>query len=372
MVADISTRWNSSYIAWDRLIKIKSYIQMLILELINNEDDIDAKKDGKQLEKIMLSSDEWELLQNLIITLGPFEEVTRYLGGEKYITHSIMIPIIERIKTLLLSPLSNSPSSPTPTTPTSPTSPTSPATVFNLPEIFQEIEHAPDVFIMIEEVEILENHDVENRNNQTNKDNIDLDKPLETKELLDKVRKDLYNAMCHYWKILPEDYLVSTILDPRIKSMGNRIVEEEILRKKYEEYQENYSPTPNESRASSPTPSETSVTILNPIYKPRLFSIFDQNQPKATNEVEEYLKEDMISFNQCPFNWWLNKKDKYPILAKMARIHLAIPATSTSSERLFSDAGNLLSAKRTRINSDLFKSIMFLKRNASKVSSIHR
>lgn len=371
MVADISTRWNSSYIAWDRLIKIKSYIQMLILELINNEDDIDAKKDGKQLEKIMLSSDEWELLQNLIITLGLFEEATRYLGGEKYITHSIMIPIIERIKTLLLSPLSNSPSS---STPTLPTSPTLPATVFNLPEILQEIENAPDVFIMIEEVEILENHDVENNNNnnQTKKDNIDLDKPLETKELLDKVRKDLYNAMCYYWKVLPEDYLLSTILDPRIKSMGNKIAEEEILRKKYEEYQENYLPTPNESRASSPTQSEASVTILNPIYKPRLFSIFDQNQPKATNEVKEYLKEDMISFNQCPFNWWLNKKVKYPILAKIARIHLAIPATSTSSERLFSDAGNLLSAKRTRMNSELFKSIMFLKRNASKVSSIHR
>src|SRR3954470_18160282 len=117
------------------------------------------KKDGKQLEKIMLSSDEWELLQNLIITLSPFEKATRYLGGEKYITHSIMIPIIKRIKTLLLSPLSNSPSLPTPTTPTSPTSPTSPATVFNLPEIFQEIENASDVFIMIEEVEILENHD---------------------------------------------------------------------------------------------------------------------------------------------------------------------------------------------------------------------
>jgi hypothetical protein len=142
------------------------------------------KKDSKQLEKIMLSSDEWKLLQNLIITLGPFEEATRYFGGEKYITHSIMIPIIERIKTLLLSPLSNSPSSPTPTTPTSPTSPTS-RNSFNLPEIFQEIENTPDVFIMIEEVEILENHNVENSNNQTNKDNIDLDKLLETKELLE-------------------------------------------------------------------------------------------------------------------------------------------------------------------------------------------
>jgi hypothetical protein len=343
---------------------------MLILELINNEDDIDAKKDGKHLEKIMLSSDEWDLLQDLVITLGLFEEATRYLGGEKYITHSIMIPIIKEIKTLLLSP-SNSSSSSRSTSPTStspiPTLPTLPTS-----EILKEIENAPDVFIMIEEVEILENNEVENNNNQTKKDDINLDQPLETKELLDKVRKDLYNAMCFYWKVVPEDYLLSTILDPRIKSMGDKAEEEEILLKKYEEYKENYLPTPNESRAPSPTPSETSVTVLNPIYKPKLFSIFDQNQPKAINEVEEYLKEDKISFNHCPFSWWLNKKDKYPILAKMARIHLAIPATSTSSERLFSDAGNLLSAKRTRINSELFKSIMFLKRNASKVNNIHK
>jgi hypothetical protein len=34
---------------------------MLIVELVNNE-NTDAKKDEKQLEKIMLSSDEWELL----------------------------------------------------------------------------------------------------------------------------------------------------------------------------------------------------------------------------------------------------------------------------------------------------------------------
>ena len=39
----------------------------------------------------------------------------------------------------------------------------------------------------------------------------------------------------------------------------------------------------------------------------------------------------------------------------MARIFLAIPATSTSSERLFSDAGNLLTSKRSRIDSELFK-----------------
>jgi hypothetical protein len=193
-----------------------------------------------------------------------------------------MNPIIEQIKHLLLLPLSNSPNSSIPTSPTSPisstlptssTSSTSSVTAFNIPEIYQEIENAADVFIMIEEVETLENNIIENNNNQTKNNKFNLDKPLETKDLLDKVRKDLYNAMCFYWKVLSEDYLISTILDPRIKSMNNKI-EEEILRKKYEEYKENYLPTPNESLSSSSTPSESSI-ILNPIYKPSLFSIFE-------------------------------------------------------------------------------------------------
>ena len=80
MVADISTRWNSSYYAWERLIKIKAYIQILIAELVSNEDDSDAKKDGKHLEQIMLTSGKWDLLQELILVLGPFEEATKYLG----------------------------------------------------------------------------------------------------------------------------------------------------------------------------------------------------------------------------------------------------------------------------------------------------
>ncbi len=59
----------------------------------------------------MLTSDEWDLLQELILILGPFEEATRYLGGEKYITYSIMNPIIKQIKTLLLSSISSPTSS---------------------------------------------------------------------------------------------------------------------------------------------------------------------------------------------------------------------------------------------------------------------
>jgi len=55
----------------------------------------------------------------------------------------------------------------------------------------------------------------------------------------------------------------------------------------------------------------------------------------------------------------------------LAQIYLAILATSTPSERLFSNAGNLLTAKRTRLNPELFNRLMFLKKNALFVKNIH-
>ena len=328
-------------------------------ELLNSS-TTDARKNGRQLEQLMLTSNEWNLLQELILVLGPFEEATRYLGGEKYITHSIMHPILEEIKRLLLLPSKNS---------TSPVSPVSPILLSTPSDINLEIQNADDVFVVIEQVEISENNEIINRNNDNNQENqnqIDLNQPFDTNNVLDKVKKNLYDAMCFYWRFLPEDYLLSTILDPRIKYMNNKVEEEEILRKKYNECEENYSPTPIVSRTSSPTLFETSTTI----YEPRLFEIFKQDIPQSSDEVTEYLKEDKIKFDQNPFEWWANKKSKYPVLSRMARIYLAVPATSTPSERLFSDAGNLLTSKRSKINSELFKRIIFLKRNSSTISKI--
>src|SRR5581483_4165719 len=192
----------SSYYAWVRLIKIKPYIQVLVPELINSLDS-DAKKDGKNLEQIMLTSDGWDLLQELILVLGPFEEATCYLGGEKYSTYSIMNPIIKEIKNLLLSNSSSSSRSISP--------PSTSISSFNTPEIFQEIENADDVFVIIEEVEIQENEAIVKKKNNKIQSKIDLNKAFETKDVLNEVKKNLYNAMCHYWNFISDDILLSTI-----------------------------------------------------------------------------------------------------------------------------------------------------------------
>jgi hypothetical protein len=296
-------------------------------------------------------------LQDLTVILAPFEQATRHLGGEKYVTHSVMQPLIKEIKRQLLLPTSSALST------------SSPATSYNF-NLSNDFENMEEVFAIAEEIEELENENINRENNGNQRRNqIDLNQPLNTNNMLDRVKKNLYDVMCFYWGHLPNDYKISTLLDPRIKRVNEEIEkDEEILRQKYDDYQYHLQ-TPSESRPVSPTQSEYS-TIAS-INIPSIFAIFEQDQPRVNDEVAEYLSEDKISFNQNPFEWWAGKKSKYPVLAKIARKYLAIPATSTPSERLFSDAGNLLSPKRSRMNAEFFKRMIFLKRNALKVKNIH-
>ena len=63
------------------------------------------------------------------------------------------------------------------------------STLSDISNNYSEIENI-DVFTTMNEVEILENK--ENNNNQRRKNKIDLNKLLETKDMLDKVKKQLY------------------------------------------------------------------------------------------------------------------------------------------------------------------------------------
>ena len=67
------------------------------------------------------------------------------------------------------------------------------------------------------------------------------------------------------------------------------------------------------------------------------------------DKIVEYYQLFEIPLSSNPLTWWDEKKDSFPILSRLAQKYLAVSATSTASERLFSDAGNLLTNKRTRM-----------------------
>jgi hypothetical protein len=55
-------------------------------------------------------------------------------------------------------------------------------------------------------------------------------------------------------------------------------------------------------------------------------------------ELASYLAEDRASFAEATLTWWMSKQYRFPTLSILAKIYLAIPASSATVERLFSRA----------------------------------
>ena len=62
-------------------------------------------------------------------------------------------------------------------------------------------------------------------------------------------------------------------------------------------------------------------------------------------------------------DFWSDYKDTFPVLTLVARFVLSVPASSAKNESVFSDAGNTLSSKHSRLDPSNFNNLMVIKSN---------
>ena len=94
---------------------------------------------------------------------------------------------------------------------------------------------------------------------------------------------------------------------------------------------------------------------------------------RAEQELLRYLREDPLPIqdsdshheNHNPIVWWKESSSRFKTLAKLAHKYLCIPATSFPSERLFSIAGCVVTARRACLDPDSVNMLCFLKSNLS-------
>ncbi|CAB5389087.1 unnamed protein product [Rhizophagus irregularis] len=251
---------------------------------------------GSNFAKLDLNDDEWKELQLFCDFLKPFFEFTEEMSGSKYPTFGTLLLLLDHL---------------------------------------------------LEHITIIKN-------------DTSIPKWIKgiAKEMQEKFRcisVNLYNSTA----------TLALVLDPRYKTqiLPNSISVEDakqLLLEKFNSYQ-NMEQTliaddENEIKEDNVGDKrKTSGILSRMIQKKRKF-----NNLQSRNEIMEYLAIPVEPIDIDPCEWWKHHKVQYPLLEKIARDYICIPATSVPSEQAFSKSGELVSKKRNRLGDRAIEACMCL------------
>ncbi|CAG9840716.1 unnamed protein product [Diabrotica balteata] len=107
----------------------------------------------------------------------------------------------------------------------------------------------------------------------------------------------------------------------------------------------------------------TTLSVLNCLHEK-----VSKNKPKTTPsssraimEIPRYLEDDVLQTNANPLTFWKSNQYNFPYLNKLVKQKCCALATSVPCERLFSDAQYVLGDRHTRLNHENLSKILFLR-----------
>ena len=162
--------------------------------------------------------------------------------------------------------------------------------------------------------------------------------------------------------------IVATICDPRLNwnvfnilwTASSDDIKKRRARKQWEECYHKYSAREHELSGFQIQASiEDTEDPEDPDSEDELY--VTKGNPVIEAEWIRWLKEPVVGKEVDICKYWQGKQYEYPIVAKIARDHLAIPATSAPSERVFSVGSDLVTKKRNRLAPGTVREILCLR-----------
>ena len=264
----------------------------------------------RTLSHLELSSDEWGLLQDVAEVLEPFKDATVFLSGDSYPTTSVLGPLFNQIK--LVTTIVDSDST-----------------------AVKEFKGAlaRDMNSRYQDEKVLA--------------------VLNKSSFLDP----RFKTLAHLTPVEQQD-TVDNIVDELMNSVG------------FESF-DAIDGTSNNCEESPPKKPKQNLL------EKMLGDTFESNNRTMgeattlsyfelmTTEVSRYKSEPSLKLSEDPLKWWRLRSHSLSHLARIAQKYLGIVTTSTTSERLFSTAGNI-TAKRSALSTENVDKLVFLHENLPK------
>ena len=318
LLTEVKTRWNSAYDMIQRYLEQQAAVMaVLVSQEVRKDPDLDT-----------LSPGDITSAEQLVLIMEPLKTITTILCEEHQPTISMVMPLLNNLMSSL------SPSDGDPKTIKS----VKQALLNDLKKRYQE----PEIRDILLQATVL-------------------DPRFKTLPFL-----QIDERLHAYAKVV---HLTDSINKPRIK------VEKE----------ENTQPGKSQAQATEPAlpaleiaepvvvsdsedvapPAKKAAldTLLGDVYVLKEEPATKSQQQLIEQELDKYKQLDPLNLSHSPLDWWRENQYNFPHLGRAARHLLCIPATSVTSERVFSTAGDVVSAQRAALSPEHVDMLVFLKKN---------
>jgi zinc finger BED domain-containing protein 1 (E3 SUMO-protein ligase ZBED1) len=333
VVTDVVTRWWSTLDMLERMIKLKPFIVMLR-----------AQGDLKDIAK--MEDADWDNINEIAQVLRPFREAMNTMEGSKYVTASSVAATVKFIRKTLKAAAGDP----------------------------HDTARKRIAKVLLDDFEL---RWFGNNNS-----------------LFDgTVRRGAKNRQIGIHPIL----LIATFLDPRFKDLGS--VPDEADKERIRKHVLNLMvEIETKNRAAAPTMEEAINTALEEESDDDesgggMLAMMEDDEQAASQEtttqitpgqlsIEDFCKAELSLYMGAPkmdltykdnktnkkaYNdpllWWKTHESKFLMLRILAKKFLAVQATSAPSERIFSQASLLISAKRTQMSPRIAGKALYVKQN---------